>query len=220
MPNVSGLPQPTTTTPSPSNQPTTTTPCSTISGPDPNSECIFPFIYAGKSWTVCTTSDGDHNPWCPTHIEDDGTFTKGGRMPLVKPHWGYCHSSCPNMKGKRCNPRLRPSDGGCVLGCFDGEWMTGTCLSIDLVPNPELPTIAPTTPPPPSPVTTFTPNLAPTTLPPMIVDWRDWDAKVMTEVPVVDGPMPTEPQPFYFDLQAQPQPYTTLPPPIGETSER
>ena len=62
--------------------------------------------------------------------------------------------------------------------------MTGTCESIAQVPNPELPTTwsPPPTPPPPSPVTTFTPNLAPTTLPPMIVDWRDWDAEVMTEV--------------------------------------
>ena len=73
--------------------------CSTTSGSDPNSECSFPFIFWGVTWTGCTTVDGDPRPWCATETDafghpitdGDGTFSA----------WGYCHASCPIDQGLR-----------------------------------------------------------------------------------------------------------------------
>ena len=77
--------------------PSATSTCSTTSGPEPDSECKFPFIFQGIVWTGCTTVDGDPNPWCVTQTDEsghpvsnaDGTFTT----------WGYCHESCPFDQG-------------------------------------------------------------------------------------------------------------------------
>ena len=88
----SGLPPP---PPTSSSSPT----CPTTSGSDPNSECSFPFIFWGVTWTGCTTVDGDPRPWCATETDafghpitdGDGTFSA----------WGYCHASCPIDQGLR-----------------------------------------------------------------------------------------------------------------------
>ena len=71
--------------------------CYTVSGSDPNSECSFPFIFAGQTWNGCTTVDGDPTPWCVTQTDTfgnpitnaDGYFST----------WGYCQASCPIDQG-------------------------------------------------------------------------------------------------------------------------
>jgi len=49
--------------------------CTTTSG----DACLFPFVYGGRLYDTCTTSDGDQ-AWCAT---------QGG--------WGYCNDDCPGV---------------------------------------------------------------------------------------------------------------------------
>ena len=58
--------------------------CTTISGPNPNKPCVFPFIYKDISYSQCTTKD--HNVlWCPTEVDAYGKYTY---------KWGNCNSNC------------------------------------------------------------------------------------------------------------------------------
>ena len=60
-------------------RPSHRTSCYTISGSDSYSDCRFPFIYNGVTYTGCTTADDwDAKPWCMTNDA-----------------WGHCHASCP-----------------------------------------------------------------------------------------------------------------------------
>ena len=65
--------------------------CSTtVSGPDPNVPCIFPFKFNGVTYHQCTTAgitNGDTTPWCSTQVDDFGVFAGGG-------NWGNCGSEC------------------------------------------------------------------------------------------------------------------------------
>ena len=81
----------------PPTTPSTNSTCHTVSGPDPISECSFPFIFAFITWTGCTTFADIGGPWCVTQTNEagypisnvDNTFT----------NWGYCHASCPIDQG-------------------------------------------------------------------------------------------------------------------------
>ena len=84
----------------PSGLPTQSASCSTISGPDPSSECSFPFIFEGVSWTGCTIADepaDNPQPWCVTQTNENGRppVDENGEFST----WGYCHSSCPIDQG-------------------------------------------------------------------------------------------------------------------------
>ena len=73
----------------------------TKSGPDPDKECIFPFIYNTmwygmdhpkdeKTYNACAL---DHigRAWCPTKLDSDGQF-RGG---YESKNWGHCGYDCP-----------------------------------------------------------------------------------------------------------------------------
>ena len=72
--------------------------CFTTSGP--GSECSFPFIFSGFSYTGCTIAEEPEDnpkPWCITETDASG-------FPLLDEnggvsHWGYCPSSCPIDQG-------------------------------------------------------------------------------------------------------------------------
>ena len=50
----------------------------TVGGNANGVRCVFPFIFAGQTYSSCTTRDADR-PWCST----TANFTKDGS-------WGYC----------------------------------------------------------------------------------------------------------------------------------
>ena len=75
--------------------------CYTISGPSPNSWCVFPFKYKEKEYSSCTYDDAvDGRPWCSVKIDDLGDHATG-----VSDQWGHCNAACsvegmrPNMRG-------------------------------------------------------------------------------------------------------------------------
>jgi hypothetical protein len=82
--------------PSPTSRPTrpVTPPpsdeCRTVAGPSTGSECVFPFRFAGTTYTECTyTYSDDGRPWCSTKTDRRGRHI-GGRG-----YYGTCASSCP-----------------------------------------------------------------------------------------------------------------------------
>ena len=80
-----------------STPPTTSAPVgsSTESGSGSGSSscgnCVFPFTFAGRVHTTCTTIDGDAQPWCSTNVDSSGVHVSGGG------HWEYCSSDCPGV---------------------------------------------------------------------------------------------------------------------------
>ena len=67
--------------------------CKTVSGPSPNTSCIFPFKYGGKTFHKCTT-DILGKPWCATSVDESGElvdFTK----------YGFCEQGCNLKIGKK-----------------------------------------------------------------------------------------------------------------------
>ena len=59
-----------------------TTSCYTNSG----QACVFPFKYAGRTYSQCITIDNYGVPWCSTGVDDQGFY--------VKEHWGNCQMNC------------------------------------------------------------------------------------------------------------------------------
>ena len=81
--------------------------CSTVSGPNPNELCVFPFKLHGITYNQCTTTDndeGDITPWCSTLINDTGVHIKG--------NWGNCGPDCP--------VDCRLISGYCILNSIEG----------------------------------------------------------------------------------------------------
>ena len=71
--------------------------CTTVSGSNPNAECIFPFKFLNVTYHQCTTAgndEGDITAWCSTLVDDSGIHGGGG-------FWGNCGSDCSlNLPGK------------------------------------------------------------------------------------------------------------------------
>ena len=59
--------------------------CRTISGPYPNQQCVFPFIYKHITYSKCTITDYNQL-WCPTEVDAYGKYITG--------KWGNCNSNC------------------------------------------------------------------------------------------------------------------------------
>ena len=52
--------------------------------------CVFPFTYAGQTFTGCTKVGADDDTyWCSTLTDADGNHVGG------QGNWGHCDSSCP-----------------------------------------------------------------------------------------------------------------------------
>ena len=48
--------------------------------------CIFPFKYAGRTYSQCITKDNGDTPWCSTRVDEEGKYVDG--------HWSDCHNDC------------------------------------------------------------------------------------------------------------------------------
>ena len=73
------------------NSSSTYTNCSTVSGPNPNAQCIFPFKYGGITYHQCTTAGnaaGDFTTWCSTLVDESGVHIGGAG------NWGNCGPDC------------------------------------------------------------------------------------------------------------------------------
>ena len=76
--------------------------CKTVSGPDNNKPCIFPFKFQGITYNTCSTVLANENkPWCSTLVDNSGTHVSGGG------HYGDCGSKCPMPTGKIFNKILK-----------------------------------------------------------------------------------------------------------------
>ena len=67
--------------------------CTTISGPDLNKTCIFPFEYRGVTYNSCTTKGNDPDEsetkaWCSTKVNDFGIHIE------EQGNWGICETKC------------------------------------------------------------------------------------------------------------------------------
>ena len=60
----------------------------TVGGPKPNSPCIFPFVFAGKTHWSCTDLKDPGKYWCSTKVNKEGEHIGGASF------WGYCDKSC------------------------------------------------------------------------------------------------------------------------------
>ena len=74
--------------------------CQTISGPDLDKPCKFPFIYRLKRYINCTSVDNDDKGWCSTEVDKDNQF--------IKAKWGNCSDSCPFQEGEIIQRLLNP----------------------------------------------------------------------------------------------------------------
>ena len=81
--------------------------CSTIGGPDPDSECKFPFIFGGVAYNECTTI-AVFQPWCATQTDACGYLLTDGDGGFT--NWGYCHPSCPITQGPKIWPLIMIND--------------------------------------------------------------------------------------------------------------
>ena len=57
-----------------------------------NKECIFPFTYAGHTYTECTTV-AYHTRWCATEVDRSVGY--------VMKQWGECGSNCEGNTSKQ-----------------------------------------------------------------------------------------------------------------------
>ena len=80
----------TTTTTSTTTITTTTTSSSTLNPlgckTQNGTTCVFPFIYKGVKYSVCTTVDNRETPWCSTNTDKEGNY--------VDNYWGNCAHGC------------------------------------------------------------------------------------------------------------------------------
>merc|ERR1712080_62796 len=69
--------------------------CVTDSGPAVGAACVFPFTWAGETYTSCTpwiyggTFQGRN--WCSTKTDSEGNHVNGGG------NFGYCPDSCVSV---------------------------------------------------------------------------------------------------------------------------
>ena len=61
--------------------------CETISGPQEDKICTFPFVYKQVQYNACTTIENEGMSWCSTETDDNNTYIDG--------KWGNCAEHCP-----------------------------------------------------------------------------------------------------------------------------
>merc|ERR1719315_863901 len=65
--------------------------CSTVSGANTGSKCVFPFKYQGVVHNACTTAGGFSRPWCSTKVDYWGKHDER--------YWGNCDTSTCKVEG-------------------------------------------------------------------------------------------------------------------------
>ena len=63
--------------------------CMTVSGPNPNEDCVFPFHYHNKTFETCTHYD-NNKAWCATKVDSSGNLDGDGQT-----NYGTCAPNCP-----------------------------------------------------------------------------------------------------------------------------
>ena len=64
--------------------------CSTVSGPSPFRQCVFPFKHNGFTYYGCPIDPDDRSKrWCSTLVDESGNHIVG------KNKYGHCSKSCP-----------------------------------------------------------------------------------------------------------------------------
>ena len=85
-----GCPRDTTNPPPPPPPPASTqapSGCMTVSGGDPNQQCVFPFSFGGVTYNGCIfegNNPGETDPWCSTLTDGNGVHVGG------QGKWGFC----------------------------------------------------------------------------------------------------------------------------------
>ena len=74
--------------------------CTTVGGPDPGANCVFPYTYDGVVYTECKDDYGIGIQVCATLKDQDGNSVRGG-------YWGYCASNCTTKEGKLGNINMQ-----------------------------------------------------------------------------------------------------------------
>ena len=75
--------------------------CRTVSGPSPNSRCVLPFTYNGKTYYECPVDPEDSSKfWCSTQVDQNGNHISNIGA------YGHCGSSCPLEGSSRNLPEL------------------------------------------------------------------------------------------------------------------
>ena len=75
--------------------------CMTVSGPNPDEPCIFPFKYDSKTFKTCTVYDNvGGNAWCATKVDGSGNHFYGDYQgdyyyDYDQENWGNCGPNCP-----------------------------------------------------------------------------------------------------------------------------
>ena len=94
--------------------------CKTVSGPDANKPCIFPFGYNGVTYNKCIVTNVREaklltelglwtaydfswskfqTPWCASKVDDQGRLVRGNNTNLSR-HITACSQDCPFDDGK------------------------------------------------------------------------------------------------------------------------
>ena len=72
-----------------------------MSGPSPNSRCVLPFTYNGKTYYECPVDPEDSTKfWCSTQVDKNGNHISNIGA------YGHCGSSCPLEGSSRTLPEL------------------------------------------------------------------------------------------------------------------
>jgi len=73
--------------------------CSTVSGPQPDKLCMFPFKWKGTVYRECTSHMNSGKLWCPTQLDHLNGYIEG--------QWGNCHqdtcTGCRTVDGATCH---------------------------------------------------------------------------------------------------------------------
>jgi len=80
-------------------------PCKTVG--ESGSPCIFPFKYAGETYSKCTSRDSDNGqPWCATKVDSEGY--------VVDNAWGDCLEGCPGTRVECDDKYFSIQEGKCI----------------------------------------------------------------------------------------------------------
>ena len=79
--------------------------CKTVSGPDTDKVCVFPFRWSGIMYRECTSHSNTGQLWCATQVDVNNNY--------IDNKWGNCGDSCPGCRtttGGTCHFPFYDSD--------------------------------------------------------------------------------------------------------------
>ena len=108
----------------------------TVGGPDPDKQCVFPFIFSGVTYYECTLAgnqQGETQEWCSTLTDSNGLHVGG------EGNWGWCPSDCTGISPPPPTTTFPPAAPCSRIGNNDGQAseITAKRLSYSASTNPE-----------------------------------------------------------------------------------